>query len=44
MFLIKKQIILRKTGNLKKMKNIKIGMTICRFEAPTEKKVEKVKP
>ena len=29
------KIILRKTGQLKRLRNIKTGMTICRFETPT---------
>lgn len=28
------KIILQKTGNMKKTKNVRLGMTICRFDAP----------
>lgn len=33
---IKIQIILKKTGNIKKNKGIKVGMTICRSQAQEE--------
>ena len=34
------KIILRKTGNLRRAKGTKIGLTICRFEDPNQNKMK----